>query len=174
MSDPGRPIMLALFEPDIAQNAGAMMRTCACLGADAAIIEPAGFRMGDSRFRRAGMDYLDAVRIDVHDSWAKFEAWRFTAGRRLVLLTTKGDAKLWDFAFRPGDVLLVGRESGGVPHDAAAAANARVRIPIRPPLRSLNVGIAAAIALTEALRQLDRLPESEATTGAPRFPVADR
>ena len=152
------PLLLALYEPDIAQNAGAMMRTCACLGVDAAIIEPAGFRVGDSRFRRAGMDYLDALALARHDSWSRFETWRKAAGRRLVLLTTKGEARLWDFAFRPGDVLLVGRESAGVPDPVVAAADARVRIPIQPPLRSLNVGVAATIALVEALRQIGRLP----------------
>ena len=174
MSDPALPIMLALFEPDIAQNAGAIMRTCACLGADAAIIEPAGFRMGDSRFRWAGMDYLDAVRIEAHDSWAKFETWRSVSARRLILLTTKGETNLWDFAFRSGDILLMGRESSGVPPAVVATATAKVRIPIRPPLRSLNVGIAAALALTEAQRQLGRLPGIEAADAAPRLPVADR
>jgi len=152
------PLLLALYQPDIAQNAGAMMRTCACLGVDAAVIEPAGFRMTDSRFRRAGMDYLGALRIASHDSWARFEAWRMAAGRRLVLLTTRGETNLWDFAFSEGDVLLVGRESAGVPDSVGAAANARIRIPIVAPLRSLNVGVAAAIAMTEALRQIGRLP----------------
>ncbi len=158
MSRPPAPFLLALYEPDIAQNAGAMMRTCACLGVDAAIIEPAGFRIGDSRFRRAGMDYIDALSITRHDSWSKFEAWRAAASRRLVLLTTRGEARLWDFSFRAGDILLVGRESAGVPDSVAASADARLRIPIEPPLRSLNVGVAAAIALTEALRQIARLP----------------
>src|SRR5580704_19210166 len=99
MSDLAAPYLLALYEPDIAQNAGAMMRTCACLGVDAAVIEPAGFRMAESRFRRAGMDYLSGVRIASHDSWAKFEGWRIAAQRRLVLLTTSGETNLWDFAF---------------------------------------------------------------------------
>src|SRR5271156_5414094 len=148
------PIALALYEPDIAANAGAMMRTCACLGVDAAIIEPAGFLISDRRFRRSGMDYLGAVVIARHDSFERFETWRAASGRRLVLLTTKGDSQLWDFVFRPGDVLMVGRESAGVPDAVAALADARVRIPIRPSLRSLNVGIAAALALGEALRQL--------------------
>ncbi len=157
MIQPTAPLLLALYEPDIAQNAGAMFRTCACLGVDAAIIEPAGFRIGDSRFRRAAMDYLDAVSI--HDSWEKFVAWSQGTRRRLVLLTTKGETNMWDFAFCQGDVILVGRESAGVPEDVAGAADARLRIPIRPPLRSLNVGVAATIAMTEALRQLGRLPE---------------
>jgi tRNA (cytidine/uridine-2'-O-)-methyltransferase len=148
------PIALALYEPDIAANAGAMMRTCACLGIDAAIVEPAGFPVSDRRFRRSGMDYLDHVAIERHASFERFETWRRTTGRRLVLLTTKGESRLWDFAFRPGDIVMVGRESAGVPDAVAAVVDARVRIPIRPPLRSLNVGIAAALALGEALRQL--------------------
>jgi tRNA (cytidine/uridine-2'-O-)-methyltransferase len=152
------PLLLALFEPDIAQNTGAIMRTCACLGVEAAIIEPAGFRISDSRFRRAGMDYLDVLTIEIHDSWAKFAAWRASRQRRLALLTTKGETCLWDFAFREGDIILVGRESAGVPKAVSASADSRLRIPIRPRLRSLNVGIAATIAMTEALRQLDRLP----------------
>ena len=115
MSESANPLLLALYEPDIAQNAGAMMRTCACLGVDVAVIEPAGFRMADSRFRRAGMDYLSAVRIASHNSWTQFELWRLAARRRLVLLTTKGETDLWDFAFAEGDVILVGRESAGVP-----------------------------------------------------------
>ena len=148
------PIALALYEPDIAANAGAMMRTCACLGVDAAIIEPTGFPASDRRFRRSGMDYLDELVIERHASFERFETWRRAAGRRLVLLTTKGESQLWDFVFHPGDVLVVGRESAGVPEAVAAVADARVRIPIRPPLRSLNVGIAAALAMGEALRQL--------------------
>jgi tRNA (cytidine/uridine-2'-O-)-methyltransferase len=158
MTETSAPLLLALFEPDIAQNAGAMMRTCACLGVDAAIIEPSGFRIGDPRFRRAAMDYIGALTIAVHPSWAQFEAWRSGARRRLVLLTTRGETDLWDFAFSEGDVILVGRESAGVPAAVSAAADARLRIPIRPPLRSLNVGIAATIGMTEALRQIGRLP----------------
>lgn len=146
-------LTLALFEPDIAANAGAMMRTCACLGVAAAIIEPAGFPISDRRFRRAGMDYLDALTLERHVSWSDFEQWRRGAARRLVLLTTQGDVGLWDFRFAPGDVLMVGRESAGVPAEVAAAADAKLRIPLRPPLRSLNVGVAAALAMGEALRQ---------------------
>lgn len=159
MIRPTAPLLLALYEPDIAQNAGAMFRTCACLGVDAAVIEPAGFRVADSRFRRAGMDYLAAVSITFHDSWQKFVAWRDAARRRLVLLTTKGETNMWEFAFCQGDVILVGRESVGVPEEVADLADARLLIPIRPPLRSLNVGVAATIAMTEGLRQLGRLPK---------------
>jgi tRNA (cytidine/uridine-2'-O-)-methyltransferase len=172
MSEPANPLLLALYEPDIAQNAGAMMRTCACLGVDVAVIEPAGFRMADSRFRRAGMDYLSALRIASHNSWTQFDLWRLAARRRLVLLTTKGETDLWDFAFAEGDVILVGRESAGVPESVAATADARVRIPILPPLRSLNVGVAAAIALAEALRQIGRPPGRNGRRERATFPAA--
>jgi tRNA (cytidine/uridine-2'-O-)-methyltransferase len=161
MTKPAAPLLLALFEPDIAQNTGAMMRTCACLGVDAAIIEPAGFRINDSRFRRAAMDYINALSIESHNSWASFAAWRAASQRRLVLLTTKGETCLWDFAFHEKDIILVGRESSGVPEAVRISADVRVYIPIQPHLRSLNVGIAAAIAMTEGLRQLGCLPSSK-------------
>lgn len=168
MTRPTAPLMLALFEPDIAQNTGAMMRTCACLGVDAAIIEPAGFRVSDSRFRRAAMDYINALTIESHDSWASFAAWRAAGRRRLALLTTKGETCLWDFGFREMDIILVGRESAGVPEAVRASADARLYIPIQPRLRSLNVGIAATIAMTEALRQLGRLPSSRGSGDLPQ------
>ena len=147
-------LRLALYQPDIAQNAGAMLRTCACFGAAASIIGPTGFPSSDRHFRRAGMDYLDQLTIDRHDSWRAFEDWRRDSGRRLVLLTTKGATAHWDFAFAAGDVLLVGRESAGVPDEVHEAADARLRIPIRPQTRSLNVSVAAGIVLSEALRQI--------------------
>ena len=147
-------LTLALYEPDIAANTGAMLRTCACFGASAALIEPMGFIFSDAKFRRAGMDYLDALRIDRHVSFAAFEEWRRQEGRRLVLLTTRAATNLWDFAFRPGDVLMVGRESAGVPECVHDGADARVRIAIQAPLRSLNVGVAAGVALAEARRQI--------------------
>jgi tRNA (cytidine/uridine-2'-O-)-methyltransferase len=165
MINQAAPLLLALFEPDIAQNTGAMMRTCACLGVDAAIIEPAGFRINDSRFRRAAMDYIDALTIESHDSWASFATWRAANHRRLLLLTTKGDTSLWDFAFREKDIILVGRESSGVPEAVRDSAEVRVYIPIQPALRSLNVGVAATIAMTEGLRQLGRLPSSQKGEG---------
>jgi tRNA (cytidine/uridine-2'-O-)-methyltransferase len=149
-----RNLLLALYEPDIAANTGAMLRTCACFGADAAIVEPAGFVFSDRRFRRAGMDYLDAIDIARHASFAAFEDWRRREGRRLALLTTRGEIDLWNFAFEAGDILMVGRESAGVPDAVHEAADARVKIQIRAPLRSLNVGVAAAVALAEATRQL--------------------
>jgi tRNA (cytidine/uridine-2'-O-)-methyltransferase len=150
------PLTLALLEPDIAANTGAMLRSCACFGAEAALIEPAGFVISDAKFRRAGMDYLDAVPLVRHVNFAAFEDWRKREGRRLVLLTTRGETGLWDFRFAPGDVLMVGRESAGAPEAVHAAADARVRIPIRAGLRSLNVAVAAAVALAEAARQFAR------------------
>ena len=151
-------LVLALYQPDIAANTGAMLRTCACFDAGAALIEPAGFVFSDRRFRRAGMDYLDALELERHASFQAFEAWRTGQGRRLLLLTTRGDVDLWDFRFAPGDALMVGRESAGAPEAVHAAADARVKIPISARLRSLNVGVAAAVALAEASRQLAARP----------------
>jgi tRNA (cytidine/uridine-2'-O-)-methyltransferase len=147
-------LSLALFEPDIAANAGAMLRTCACFGWGAEVIEPAGFSMDDSRFKRGVMDYIGGVSVTRHASWTAFEAWLVSSQRRLVLLTTKATESVWDFSFRADDVLLVGRESAGVPDAVAARADARLRIPVQPSARSLNVAAAAAIAIGEATRQL--------------------
>lgn len=146
-------MQIALYQPDIPQNTGTILRLCACLGVTAHIIEPAGFPVSDRHFRRAGMDYLDQVAIMRHDSWSKFEQWRNDGGYRLVLLTTKGTSSYLDYRFGLDDILLLGRESAGVPDGVAAAADARLVIPIRPGLRSLNVAMAAAMALGEALRQ---------------------
>lgn len=156
MSPEGARLTLALYQPDIAQNAGAMLRTCACFGAAAAIIGPTGFPSSDRHFRRAGMDYLDHVTVERHDSWRAFEAWRRKEGLRLVLLTTKGATAHWDFSFAAGDIILVGRESAGAPAEIHDAADARLHIPIRPATRSLNVSVAAGIALSEAFRQIGR------------------
>ena len=146
-------LTLALYQPDIPQNAGTMLRACACLGVSAAIVEPAGFPVSDRHFRRAGMDYLDHVDIHRHVSFRVFEDWRAEARRRLVLLTTQGATPYTNFVFRPDDVLMVGRESAGAPPEVHAAADARIVVPIRPELRSLNVAVAAAMALGEAIRQ---------------------
>ncbi|HLH49248.1 MAG TPA: tRNA (cytidine(34)-2'-O)-methyltransferase [Roseiarcus sp.] len=159
MSPQGARLTLALYQPDIAQNAGAMLRTCACFGAAAAIIGPTGFPSSDRHFRRAGMDYLDHVTVERHDSWRAFEDWRRKEGLRLVLLTTKGAIAHWDFSFAAGDIILVGRESAGAPAEVHDAADARLRIPIRPAMRSLNVSVAAGIALSEAFRQIGRRGE---------------
>lgn len=144
---------LTLYQPDIPQNAGAMLRLCACLGVDAAIIGPAGFPLSDRHFRRSGMDYLDQVRLDLHTSWSAFESWRATNGRRLALLSTRAATPYTEFEFRPGDIVMVGRETAGVPDAVHDAADARLRIPMRPGLRSLNVALSAAMTLGEALRQ---------------------
>jgi tRNA (cytidine/uridine-2'-O-)-methyltransferase len=146
-------MQIALFQPDIPQNTGTILRLCACLDVAAHIIEPAGFPISDRHFRRAGMDYLDQVQLIRHDSWSKFEQWRIDAGHRLVLLTTKSPQSYLDFAYRSGDILLFGRESAGVTEAVVKAAEARLAIPLRPGLRSLNVAMAAAMALGEALRQ---------------------
>lgn len=146
-------IRIALYQPDIAQNTGTILRLCACLGIEAHIIEPAGFPASDRAFRRAGMDYLDQVAIVRHLDWPAFDGWRRQAGTRLVLFTTTGAQSHLDFAYRDGDVLLFGRESAGVPKAAHSAADARLVIPMRPGLRSLNVAMATAIAAAEALRQ---------------------
>jgi len=144
---------LALYQPDIPQNTGTILRLCACFGLPAHIIEPAGFPCSDRAFRRAGMDYLDAVAITRHACWRDFEAWRRLAPRRLVLFTTKATLSYFDYGFRAGDVLLFGRESAGVPEEVHAAADARLRIPMRAGMRSLNIAMAAALAIGEALRQ---------------------
>jgi tRNA (cytidine/uridine-2'-O-)-methyltransferase len=146
-------MQIALFQPDIPQNTGTILRLCACLGAAAHIIEPAGFPVSDRHFRRAGMDYLNQVSIMRHDSWSKFEQWRSNEGYRLILFTTKGVSSYLDYRYDATDILLFGRESAGVPDDVVASADARLVIPILPGLRSLNVAMAAAMALGEALRQ---------------------
>jgi tRNA (cytidine/uridine-2'-O-)-methyltransferase len=144
---------IALYEPDIPQNTGTVLRLCACLGIKTHIIEPAGFATSDRTFRRAGMDYLDAVSLTRHTSWRHFEEWRRRERLRVVLFTTAGTVPYLDYGFAPDDILLFGRESAGVPAAVHAAADARLVIPMRPGLRSLNVAIAAALAAGEALRQ---------------------
>ncbi|MDB5591063.1 tRNA (cytidine(34)-2'-O)-methyltransferase [Enterovirga sp.] len=149
---------LALYQPDIPQNAGTMMRMAACLGVGVDIIEPAGFDSSDRNLRRAGLDYLQSLELARHASFQAFEAWRRSEGRRLVLATTAGALPYPDFAFRPGDILMVGRESAGAPEEVHAQAEALIKVPMRPGLRSLNVAVAAAMILGEALRQLEAWP----------------
>jgi tRNA (cytidine/uridine-2'-O-)-methyltransferase len=144
-------VRLALYQPDIPQNTGAMMRLAACLGVPLDIIEPCGFILDDRRLRRAGMDYIDHLEMKRHASWDRFV--NETKSGRLVLLTTRGSVPYLDFRFQPGDVLLMGSESSGVPDEVADAVDARIRIPMKPGLRSLNVALAAAMVLGEALRQ---------------------
>ena len=151
-------MQLALYEPDIAQNTGTILRLCACLGVPAHIIEPAGFPVSDRAFRRAGMDYLDQVNLRRHASWAAFEEWRRAERLRLVLFTTRAATSYLDHRYG-NDVLLFGRESSGVPDAVHAAADARLTIPMRAGLRSLNVAIACAMVVGEALRQARRPPD---------------
>ena len=145
---------LALYQPDIPQNAGTMIRMAACLGVAIDIVEPAAFDVSDRHFRRAGMDYLERAAVTRHDSFAAFDAWRRQAGRRLVLAETDGATAHVEFAFKAGDIVMVGRESAGVPPEVYAAADAVVHVPMREGLRSLNVAVAAALVLGEALRQV--------------------
>lgn len=147
---------IALFEPEIAGNVGAVLRLGACLGVKVDLIEPMGFAWDDRRVRRTAMDYIDHVEIVRH---AGFEAFRQTTGRqRLVLFTTKATHSPYDFAFRSDDILLFGKESAGVPAAVSEACDARVRIPMRPQVRSMNLASSAALALGEALRQTAMLP----------------
>lgn len=150
---------LALYEPDIPQNCGALIRLCACLGVAMDIIEPCGFLLSDKGLKRAGMDYVGQAEIVRHASWARFlEGHRRNGAGRLVLLTSKAQAPYIDFAFEPGDAILLGRESAGVPQGVHDAVDARLLIPMRQGLRSINVAQAGAMVLGEALRQTRTFP----------------
>lgn len=144
---------IALYEPDIPQNTGTILRTCACLGAEAHIIEPAGFPVTDRAFRRAGLDYLDQVAITRHASFAAFDAWRRAERFGLVLLTTAAETSYLDHVFNDGQILLFGRESAGVPEAVHRAADTRLKVPMRDGFRSLNIAVAVAMVAGEALRQ---------------------
>jgi tRNA (cytidine/uridine-2'-O-)-methyltransferase len=150
-------LRLALFEPDIPQNTGALLRLAACFAVPVDLIEPLGFLLDDRRLRRAALDYAARATICRHASWPAFLAKR-DARSRLVLLTTGGDISLYRFAFAAADTLLLGRESAGVPDFVHRAAFARVAIPLQAGARSLNVALAGAIALAEALRQTGGFP----------------
>ncbi|MDD9878709.1 MAG: tRNA (cytidine(34)-2'-O)-methyltransferase [Magnetovibrio sp.] len=152
-------VRLALFEPDIPPNTAAVLRTCACLGVAAEIIEPCGFVFGGRPMRRAGMDYLDRVEITHHEDWAAFRT-AYPESRR-ILLTTAAPTLYTEFTFEAGDILVCGRETAGVPDHVHAAADARVIVPMAAGMRSLNVAAAAAMVLGEALRQLGAFPSQE-------------
>jgi tRNA (cytidine/uridine-2'-O-)-methyltransferase len=152
---------IALYQPDIPQNTGTILRLAACLGLEAHLIEPAGFPTTDRAFRRAGMDYLDQVALVRHVSWEAFATWRRAQGLRLVLFTTRASTAYLDHAFEPRDILLFGRESSGVPEEVHQAAEIRLKVPIRPGLRSLNVAMTCALAVGEAMRQTGKFPDSE-------------
>jgi tRNA (cytidine/uridine-2'-O-)-methyltransferase len=152
-------LRLALFEPDIPQNTGALLRLAAGFGVAVDLIEPLGFLLDDRRVRRVALDYLGNLPVRRHQSWATFLAERDPAAR-LILMTTAGTVALQDFAFAAQDTILLGRESAGVPQHVHDAAAARVRIPLAPTARSLNVALAGAIALFEALRQTGQVPHA--------------
>ncbi|SOB90287.1 tRNA (cytidine(34)-2'-O)-methyltransferase [Stappia indica] len=157
---------LVLFQPDIPQNTGTILRLGACLGVTVHVIEPAGFPLSDHALRRAGMDYLERAAMVRHVDFPAFEAWRREQGRRLVLLTTSGAVSHLDHAFAATDLLMLGRESSGVPQDVHALADARLTVPMVAGMRSLNVAVTAAIVLGEALRQTSGFPS------APQPPAA--
>lgn len=144
---------LALYQPDIAQNTGTLLRLGACLGVRVHIIHPTGFPFSRRELKRGGLDYLDHAEVLEHDSYGHFAQWRAISGQRLVLLTTKSDLSAYDVTYDRGDILMLGRESAGVPEDVAAGADVRVRIPMRSGLRSINVAVAASMVVGEALRQ---------------------
>lgn len=147
---------LALYEPDIPQNTGTLMRLCACLGVPLDIIEPCGFLLTDKNLKRAGMDYVAHLDLTRHTSWEAFKTAR--TGNRLILMSTKAEKPFLDFRFKPGDILLAGRESAGVPEGVAKYCTESVRIPLQKETRSLNVALASALVLGEALRQVKGYP----------------
>jgi tRNA (cytidine/uridine-2'-O-)-methyltransferase len=146
---------IALYQPEIAGNVGAVLRLAACMGVGVDIIEPTGFVFSDARMKRAGMDYIDQVAMTRHEDWSAFRA---AVSGRLVLMTTKGSESIYKTSFYPTDILLFGRESSGVPAEVADACAMRIRIPIAHTARSLNLGMSVGIAVAEALRQTGGLP----------------
>lgn len=153
-------VALALFQPDIPQNTGTILRLSACLGVSVHVIGPTGFDLTDRSLRRAGLDYLDHVDIVRHTGWTAFEAWRRAVGRRLALMTTKAATPYTEFAFAADDVILFGRESAGVPEEVHNAADHRLLVPMVAGLRSINVAMTAAMTLGEALRQTGGFPRT--------------
>lgn len=149
---------IALYQPDIPQNTGTILRMAACLGISVHLIEPAGFALSDRNLKRAGMDYLDRVALVRHMDWDSFNTWRRDEGRRLALLTTKGATAYTDYSFESSDILLLGRESAGVPEDVHTAVDARLTIPMVEGTRSLNIALSAAMVTGEALRQTASFP----------------
>jgi tRNA (cytidine/uridine-2'-O-)-methyltransferase len=153
------PVALALYQPDIANNAGTLIRLGACLGTTIHVIHPTGFPFSPKTLARAGLDYLDYASVTEHNSWTQFNAWRTEQQHRLVLLTTKAKQSAYQADYTAGDILMVGRESAGVPDSVAASCDLAVRIPMRPNLRSINVALAATLILGEAKRQTDGFTE---------------
>jgi tRNA (cytidine/uridine-2'-O-)-methyltransferase len=151
-------VRLALFQPDIAGNVGTILRLSACFGVACDIIEPCGFPFSDKALKRAGMDYADAVNVQRYPDWSSFAQNARQKGARIALLSSKGATCLYDTLFQADDILLFGSESAGVPDDVHAQADLRIRIPMMPSFRSLNVAVSAGIALSEGLRQTGQLP----------------
>lgn len=149
------PVELALYQPDIPQNTGTLLRLGACWGVRCHIIHPTGFGFSDKNFRRAAMDYADLADFVEHASFGQFEQWCAAENRRLVLLTTKASSSTYDFTYENRDILMVGRESAGVPEEVAEKCTAKVRIPMRAEMRSINVALSAAVTLAEAMRQTE-------------------
>ncbi|HMB48647.1 MAG TPA: tRNA (cytidine(34)-2'-O)-methyltransferase [Afifellaceae bacterium] len=154
-------IHLALYQPDIPQNTGTILRLGACFSLPVHIIHPASFALSDRNLKRAGMDYIDRANLTEHDDWTAFAAWRNSGDHRLIALTTAANRPYTGFSFRSGDVLLLGRESAGLPEAVHETADARLAIPMAQGARSLNVALAAGIVAAEALRQLDGFPDYE-------------
>lgn len=154
MTDNSLNLRVALYQPDIPGNTGTILRMAACFGIGVDVIEPAGFDISDRSLKRAGMDYLEQAALTRHSNWQAFQAWRLGENRRLLLFSTKAATPYTEFSFQPGDILLLGRESSGVPDEVHQAANSRLIIPMVEGARSLNLALSAAIATSEALRQL--------------------
>lgn len=153
---------LALYQPDIPQNTGTLLRLGACLDLPVDIIEPCGFLFNEKAMRRAGMDYLDFANYRRHNSWEDFLAFRAANPQeygRLILLTTHGNRLFTDFKFLPNDIILMGRESAGVPENVHKLADAQLLIPMNPNARSINMAVSAAMAVTEGLRQTNGFPK---------------
>ena len=146
---------IALFEPDIPQNAGNIFRLGACLGVSIDIIEPAGFVIDDKRLKRASMDYYDYLDLTKHLSWEKFYEWSKENSYRLILLTTKSTKSYYDYKYQPNDIILFGRESAGVPEEVHKIIKNRLKIPMNNQVRSLNIASSVAIVLAESLRQIE-------------------
>ncbi len=156
---------IALYQPDIAGNTGTIMRLCACLGVGLHIIGPAGFRFDDKALVRAGMDYVERATITRHDGWADFRAWQVDSNRRLVLFSTTGNQPSHGFCYRQDDILLFGRESGGVPNKVHEAADCALHIAMVEDTRSFNIAVAAALGLANALTEIGGWPKDRSKNG---------
>jgi len=146
---------IALYQPDIPQNTGTLLRLAACMDVTVHLIEPAGFPLSDHALKRAGMDYIERAKLQRHMDWESFREWQLAEKRRLILMTTKGTRPYTQFAFKKGDLILMGRESSGVPEEIHQLADSRLLIPMKNGMRSLNMAVSTGMVLGEALRQTD-------------------